>query len=555
MSDLLKPNRKVSGGLQEKSFFRAPYHSGHRPIKLGCLGLSVESGDSIAKLLLHPAASPHSQHIAKSDPTRIRLNQGATISMKRWILKSALALVATSILGLASAQAGFELPPVITDHMVLQRSKPIVLWGWDAPGQQVNVTLAGSNAKATADGQGRWQVTLPALPAGGPHEIQIQGSVSVTVKDVLVGEVWVCSGQSNMEWNVAQSNNPQEEIAAANYPRIRHIKVPHIPADKAQRNVAAGGWTVCSPATVANYTAVGYYFARELQKNLDGVPIGLIGSNWGGTRIEPWTPPIGFQSVPALKDITDKLAEYPTKDAKGQINFQTPLALSNGMIAPFVPYAIRGSLWYQGESNNGEGMLYMEKMKALIGGWRSIWKDPEMPFYFVQLAPYIYGKTNAENLAGIWEAQAKSLAIPHTGMAVTVDIGNTKDIHPKNKQDVGKRLALWALAKDYGKKDLVYSGPLYKSHAVDNGSIRVSFDHVGGGLVSRDGQPLSWWQVAGQDGQFKKAEATIDGDTVVVKSAEVAAPVAVRFGWDQEAEPNLSNKAGLPASPFRAGGK
>ena len=225
------------------------------------------------------------------------------------------------------------------------------------------------------------------------------------------------------------------------------------------------------------------------------------------------------------------------------------------MIAPFVPYAIRGSLWYQGESNNGEGMLYMEKMKALIGGWRSIWKDPEMPFYFVQLAPYIYGKTNTDNLAGIWEAQAKSLAIPHTGMAVTVDIGNTKDIHPKNKQDVGKRLALWALAKDYGKKDLVYSGPLYKSHAVDNGSIRVSFDHVGGGLVSRDGQPLSWWQVAGQDGQFKKAEATIDGDTVVVKSAEVAAPVAVRFGWDQEAEPNLSNKAGLPASPFRAGGK
>jgi sialate O-acetylesterase len=306
---------------------------------------------------------------------------------------------------------------------------------------------------------------------------------------------------------------------------------------------------------VANYTAVGYYFARHLQKELDGVPIGLIGSNWGGTRIEPWTPPVGFQAVPALKNIADNLAKFPEKNDKGAINFQTALALYNGMIHPFVPYHFKGALWYQGESNNGEGMLYRDKMEALITGWRKVFNNPEMPFYFVQLAPYIYGKANPENLAGIWQAQLKSLEIPNTGMAVTVDIGNTKDIHPKNKQDVGKRLALWALAKTYGKSGIVYSGPLYKSHEVKDGAVHVHFNHVGGGLTSRDGKPLSWWEVAGADGQFKKAEATIDGDHVVVKSGDVAAPTAVRFGYNQEAEPNLSNKEGLPASPFMAGGK
>lgn len=475
--------------------------------------------------------------------------------MIRRTLFSILAVTALTLAGSLPAQAGIELPPIITDHMVIQRNMPVILWGWDAPGQEVSVTLAGGNAKAKAGSDGRWQVSLPAMPAGGPHEIVISGSATVTVKDVLVGEVWLCSGQSNMEWSVGSSDNAEKEIASANHPKIRHIKVPHIPADKAQRNVAAGSWTVCSPETVSNYTAVGYFFAKYLQKELDGVPIGLIGSNWGGTRIEPWTPPVGFQSVPALKDIADNLDKFPTKNEKGQINFQTALALYNGMIAPFVPYNFKGALWYQGESNNGEGMLYKEKTKALVNGWRKVFNNPEMPFLFVQLAPYIYGGTNPENLAGIWEAQLKSLDIPNTGMAVTVDIGNTKDIHPKNKQDVGKRLALWALAKNYGKTDIVYSGPLYKSHKVADGAIQVSFDHVGDGLVSRDGKPLSWWEVAGEDGVFKKAEATIHGNHVIVKSAEVAAPVAVRYAWNQAAEPNLSNKNGLPASPFRAGVK
>jgi sialate O-acetylesterase len=220
------------------------------------------------------------------------------------------------------------------------------------------------------------------------------------------------------------------------------------------------------------------------------------------------------------------------------------------MIAPLVPYTIRGAIWYQGESNNGEGMLYHEKMKALIAGWRAIWGKEDLPFYYVQLAPYRYGG-DPTRLPGIWEAQLATLAVPHTGMAVTVDIGNVKNIHPRNKQDVGKRLALWALAKLYGQQDLVYSGPLYKSMKIDGHTIRIAFDHVGGGLVSRDGKPLSWFTIAGEDKNFVEAKAVIDGDEVVVSADGVAAPVAVRLGWNQEAEPNLSNKEGLPASPFR----
>ena len=376
------------------------------------------------------------------------------------------------------------------------------------------------------------------------------GTSTVTIKNVLVGEVWFCSGQSNMEWRVRQSNNPKEEIAAANHPRIRHIKFPHRPAADPQVNIPSDGWKVCSPATVGDFTGVGYYFGRHLLQELD-VPIGLLGCNWGGTRIEPWTPPVGFRAVPKLADITGKLDEYPSVRGNGSIDHQSPLALFNGMVSPVQPYGIRGAIWYQGESNNGEGMLYHEKMKALIAGWRSVWNKPALPFYYVQLAPYRYGNRGSELLAGIWEAQLKTLAVPHTGMAVTVDIGNTRDIHPRNKQDVGKRLALWALAKDYGRKKLVYSGPLYKGMTVQGDAIHISFDHVGDGLVSRDGKALSHFTIAGANKAFVAASATIKGKTVVVRAGGVNQPVAVRFGWHHEAEPNLSNKNGLPASPFR----
>lgn len=313
-------------------------------------------------------------------------------------------------------------------------------------------------------------------------------------------------------------------------------------------SVIADGWRVCSSSTVGNFTAVGYSFARELQKELDGVPIGLIGSNLGSMRIEPWISPEGYKQVEALKAVADHLDDFPKKKEGDKIDLQSPLALCNGMIHGLAPYAIRGVLWYQGESNIKDGMLYHEKMKALIGGWRDVWNDPEMPFYFVQLAPFRYGRGN---LPAIWEAQMKTLSLPNTGMAVTVDISNIKRIHPPNKEDVGKRLALWALAKDYGKSDLVYSGPLFKQAKFERGQARLEFDHVGGGLISRDGKPLTHFQIAGEDQRFVDAKAEIDGDTVVVTADGVDKPVAVRFGWVETAEPSLSNKEGLPASPFR----
>ncbi|NIP84696.1 MAG: 9-O-acetylesterase [Planctomycetales bacterium] len=468
------------------------------------------------------------------------------------LLRSALLLVLGFALSPSPAPAEFRLPRVFSDHMVLQRDAPLPIWGWANAGEKVTVRFADQEKSATADPAGRWQVALDALPASAePRVLTVQVETQdapTAIKDVLVGEVWLCSGQSNMEWTVAQSANPQAEIAAGNHPRIRHIKIPHTPAAKPQDEVPTEGWQVCSPQTVPRFTAVGYYFARQLQEKLD-VPVGLIGSNWGGTRIEPWIPPEGFRSVEALRDIAQNLDRFPqTKGDK--VMHQSALALYNGMIHPLVPYAIRGALWYQGESNNGEGMLYHEKMKALIQGWRAVWKQGDFPFLFVQLAPFRYGgpRGNPASLPGIWQAQAATLALPHTGMAVTTDIGNVRDIHPKNKQEVGRRLALWALAKTYGHPNLVYSGPLYKSHTVENNAIRIAFDHADG-LRSADGMSLSHFEVAGEDRTFLPAAARIDGSTILVSG--VPKPVAVRFAWHQEAEPNLVNAAGLPAAPFR----
>ena len=462
-----------------------------------------------------------------------------------------LLAVATSLSPVWSSPlwAELKLPAVLSSHMVLQRGEAVPIWGWDSPGTVVSVRLGDLRSVATAGADGKWTAYLPAMKAGGPHTVTISGSSVATLEDVLVGEVWLCSGQSNMEWSIRQSKNADEEIAAATDTKIRHIKLRHTPAAEPQTVVPSDGWKVTSPETAPNFTAVGYYFGRKLRAELD-VPIGLIGSNWGGTRIEPWTPPVGFQRVEALKNIADNLGEFPKKRGNGSVDHQSALALYNGMIHPLLPYAIRGALWYQGESNNGEGMLYFEKMKALVQGWREVWNDSELPFYFVQLAPFRY-RGDPTRLPGIWEAQTASLALPHTGMAVTVDIGNVTDIHPRNKQDVGARLALWALAQTYGRINTVYSGPLYTSMEVDGNSVRLRFDHVGGGLISRDGEALTHFTVAGESKEFHPATAEIQGDTVVVRSEAVSAPVAVRFGWHQEAEPNLSNKEGLPASPFR----
>ena len=436
-----------------------------------------------------------------------------------WCVLAVSLLVVSS--NVPQARANVTLPKVIGSHMVLQRDRPLPIWGWAAPGEQVTVTLDEATAAATADSEGNWKVVLPAMKRDGKaHHMTVSGKNKIELEDVLIGEVWIGSGQSNMEFNLAGSTGGKEAIAAATDAQIRLLQVDKVQAPQAANDVHSPGWKVCSPQTVPGFSAVLYFFGRRLHQDLD-VPVGLINSSWGGSAIEPWT----------------------VKGASGG-------GMYNGMIAPVKPFAIRGAIWYQGESNVGNGLAYAERMKALIEGWRHVW-GYDFPFYFVEIAPFAGYGPGA--LPPLWEAQAASLKIPQTGMAVTTDlVHNIGDIHPINKIDVGNRLALWALAKDYGKKDLVYSGPLYKSMQVDGGKIRLSFAHIGSGLKSRDGKPLAEFEVAGADGKFVPAEAAIDGDTVVVQAKEVASPTQARFGWRNVADPNLVNKEGLPASPFHA---
>ena len=492
------------------------------------------------------------------------------------------------------AYSGVTLPRVFGSNMVLQRDMQTPIWGWASPSEEITITLSAeaediepvsATTTAVADADGNWQTKLPPMAAGGPYTLRIRGDNTLELTNVLFGEVWVCSGQSNMEWPVSISNDSEEEVAAAMYPKIRLFHIPRVPSGLPQQDVEAD-WSETSPETIPNFSAVAYYFGRKLYKNLD-VPIGLINTSWGGTLIEPWTPPAGFAGVSALasinKEVTDiqanHRAQLPEKinaieawvaETRKALETEAPLkpmpdnthplmdagrptALYNGMVHPIVPYGIRGALWYQGESNHQDGPIYHEKMKALINGWREVWGQGDFPFYFVQLAPFNYSNQEGGEffLPQIWEAQAATLALPNTGMAVTTDIGDPRDVHPRNKQGVGRRLALWALAKDYGRDDVTYSGPLYKSMAVEGNTIRLIFDHVGSGLTSRDEKPLTWFEIAGEDKQFVEANATIDSDTLVVSSDAIANPVAVRFGWHQSAEPNFVNKEGLPASPFR----
>lgn len=484
----------------------------------------------------------------------------------------------------SSVSADVRLPNVLGSHMVVQRDVPLPIWGWAAPGEEVTVKSGDSVVSAKADAAGKWQVQLPAQKVGGPISISIEGKNKIELDDILVGEVWVCSGQSNMEWNVAISNNPEQEIAAANHPQIRLFHVPKKPAGTPQSDVDAA-WKVCTPKNIPTFSAVSYYFGRELNKELN-VPIGLINTSWGGTRIEPWTPPSGFESVKDVSDIAAiqeglaKMAgdfraaqlqfvqsvqkwadaaqkslaegqtapELPAPPANPIASHVVPTGLYNGMVHGLLPFPVRGAIWYQGESNLADGMLYHHKMKALINGWRNVWNNPEMPFLFVQLAPFRYSKDDPTKLPLLWEAQTKTLEVPNTGMAVTTDISNILDIHPRNKQDVGKRLALWALAKTYGREGLVYFGPQYQSMTVEGNKVRLQFDQP---LASRDNLPLSWFTIAGEDKKFVPAVAEIDGNSVVVQSLKVENPTAVRFAWHGEAEPNLANKEGLPAVPFR----
>lgn len=495
------------------------------------------------------------------------------------------------------ASAAVTLPKVFADHMVLQREQPVSVWGWADPGEKVTVEFAGQSKSATADATGKWTVTLDAMPASAePRSLVVKSAAithhPLTISDVLVGEVWLCSGQSNMEWTMNATHEAKTDIPAANFPLIRHFGVPKTTAATTQKDVN-GSWKVCSPATVPGFTGVGYFFALELHRTLN-VPVGLLHSSWGGTRIEPWTTPDGFALVPSLAGIRKqveaadpkseanraKLKNYLTAneawlakaraslDAGGSIEAPPafpaeasltrgsgdPCALYNAMIAPLVPYGIKGAIWYQGESNHGEGKLYTDKTVALVEGWRKIWNQGSFPYYFVQIAPFQYGEESPEVLATFWEAQAAiETALPNSGMAVIHDVGDIKDIHPRNKKDVGRRLALQALAKTYSKTDVVFSGPVFKALKQEGDKLRVTFDHAHGGLKTRDGKAPSHFEIIGPDTDYVPADAVMDGDSILLSATNCPAPAAVRFGWHKTAEPNLQNGVGLPARQFRAG--
>ncbi|HOD51381.1 MAG TPA: sialate O-acetylesterase [Candidatus Hydrogenedentes bacterium] len=514
------------------------------------------------------------------------------------LITFATLLLATLLTGApCAAAAELRLPAVFADHAVLQQNARVPVWGWGEPGETITVAIAGQTATAIAGTDGRWQADLAPMTAGGPHELVVTaGSGSKTFSDILIGEVWLASGQSNMQWSIKNTDGWEEEQARCANDKIRIAMVfrtcSPVPLNDLQ------GWTPwapCNAESLANccngegFSGVSYYFAKHLQAGL-GVPVGIINTSWGGTRIEPWTPPAGFEPIPSLAGIVAQIrvnqpnsAEYQQllteaiakveawipeaqlalqngvfppalpaiASASALINEGAPTTLYNAMVAPLVPYANRGFIWYQGESNRGESMLYRDKMEALIKGWRTVWQQDDLACYFVQLAPYDYGNS-PQALPEIWEAQAAAAEIPGAGMAVVNDIGNLTDIHPTNKDDVGKRLALQALNKTYGKTDVVCESPLFDRFEVQGNAMRVYFKHAKS-LSTRDGAAPTWFQIFGPDGAYREATAAIDGTSVVLTAESVAMPVAVCFAWNHCALPNLMNEAGLPAPAFRAG--
>lgn len=456
------------------------------------------------------------------------------------------------------ARAEVALPPVFGTGMVLQRGGPIPVWGTAKPREEVRVAIAGQTQKTRADAKGHWKVTLEAMQAGGPHELVVQGTNTLRLTGVLIGEVWVCSGQSNMQWAVRQSADSAREIALATFPQLRLLSVPRATAEQ-PATTFKGAWTACTPKSVANFSAVAYYFGRNLHRTLE-VPVGLIHTSYGGTPAEAWMDRKAFKKHKQLKPLIERWKKAVARSdvnpnvADMRIHAHRPANLWNAMIAPLVPYAMRGVIWYQGESNAGRAEQYRTLFPAMIGAWRAQWGQGDFPFYFVQLANWRprLPEPGPSAWAELREAQSLTLKdVPNTGMAVTIDIGDAANIHPSNKQDVGQRLAAWALAKDYGQR-VVFSGPAFKALKKGKaGSLVLTFEHAAGGLETNDDDPVHGFAVAGKDNVFHWAEARIDGETIVLTCPKVKKPSAVRYGWADNPECNLTNKAGFPASPFR----
>jgi sialate O-acetylesterase len=477
--------------------------------------------------------------------------------------------------------------PLFTDNAVLQRDKPIPVWGTADAGEKVAVAFAGATTETTADASGKWRVDLPPLPATAtPSDLVIKGNNTITLGNVVVGEVWIASGQSNMEWVLSNTYDKALDIpASAHFPLIRHIKIKRTVAEAPAATVVVDKdkWQVAGPDTTGGFSAIGYYFAKDLYELLK-IPVGIIGSNWGGTPVESWIDAEAYKTVPAeaakVHDRWSKaLADYPANKAKfdtdlaawkaeqaaakaanqpftkrapgspqGPGHQNTPSGLNNGMINPLVPYALRGAIWYQGESNAGRANEYRALFSAMITGWRSQFAQGDFPFYWVQLANY--QSPTDTSWAFLREAQTQTLALPNTGQAVIVDIGDVRDIHPRNKKDVGRRLARLALARTYGQP-IVDSGPVFAKAEREGAGFRVTFTEVHGGLIAPL-NTLAGFELAGEDKVFKPAEAKIENNTVLVTSADIPEPTAVRYAWRNAPVAGLSNKEGLPAVPFRS---
>lgn len=483
--------------------------------------------------------------------------------------------------------AAVKVPAIFGSHMVLQQGIADRVWGWAEPGEEVTVSIAGQAKKTTAGADGKWAVALDPLAAGGPHTMTIAGKTTLVLEDVLVGEVWLCSGQSNMQWDVNGSNDADLEALSARYPRLRLITVPQVGTQTPQDDFN-GRWEPCTPETVRGFSAVGYFFGRQLLQTLE-VPVGLIDNSWGGSACEAWVRRDLLDADAVYKPLLDQWKETEAAYPRAKAEYETKLTewkalaekakaegkappgqpqnpewamtgqhrpgnLYSGVLKPVIGYGLRGAIWYQGESNAGRAYQYRELFPLMIKSWRDEWGIGDFSFYWVQLADFMAEKPEPGDSAWaeLREAQTMTLSrLPKTGEAVIIDLGEAQDIHPRNKQDVAKRLARWALAKDYGLS-LAHRSPTYKSMSREGGKIVLTIDFVGGGLRAFDVSEPRGFSIAGADRKFVAAQARIVGpDRIEVWAASVAEPAAVRYAWADNPVCNVDSREGLPLTPFR----
>lgn len=480
----------------------------------------------------------------------------------------------------ALLNAQLRLPGIFSDNMILQHYSAVTIWGWAQPYQRVDVkgSWMALAKNARADSEGKWSLRIKAPQAGGPYSIVIQsGREFIQLNDVLSGEVWLCAGGMNMDMPLKASENGKQEILSSDLPNLRLFKVPYNYSDKYQEDVVAS-WKKSSAESSEDFSAVGFLFGKNLHQSLD-VPVGIIQTTYNGAPAESWVDrdylSRDAELLPILERFKQRVLNYPQLLEKYRQDLQqweeeekkdesekpiepilrdhkSPSSLYNGMIAPIVPYKFKGVIWYHGESNISRGWQYRKLFPRLIQSWRNNWNNVNMPFYFVQPAPYKYENAEQSPLFDIRESLFYTMkTVLNTGMVVTTDIGDIENIIPADKQDVANRLALWAKARDYGNQSIVFSGPLYSSMEVEDGKIRILFEHLGQGLVSHANRPLTCFTIAGEDKVFHPAQATIERNTVLVSSPQVKKPIAVRFAYENSDVPNLFNRQGLPAAPFR----